>query len=173
MYSIFLGGGNAAGSLWDGYLYLQEGAIRNVLTKEAEYVVEGMDLTLCGSRSGANAVAVWMILSTYGPHERFEKISVLQMRTSWLCQELDRMHVKYFSNPLMNIVTIRACCVPETVAKAFDLVPQKHDLSNQWYKIIVMDHVGIEQLTLFLDALQYARDTVRQLGELACCQTAS
>lgn len=146
-----------------GIFICRKGLIGNVLTKEAEYV-EGMDLTLCGSRSGANAVAVWMILSTYGPHEWFEKISVLQMRTSWLCQELDRMDIKYFRNPLMNIVTIRACCVPETVAKAFDLVPQKHDFSNQWYKIIVMDHVGIEQLTQFLDALQYAR---RQMSELA------
>lgn len=149
-----------------GIFICRKGLIGQVLTKEAAYV-EGMDLTLCGSRSGANAVAVWMILATYGPNEWFEKISVLQMRASWLCQQLDQMHVRYFRNPLMNIVTLRASCVPERVAREFNLVPQKHDLSNQWYKIIVMDHVGIEQLTLFLDALKYAKDTVRQLGELA------
>lgn len=48
-----------------GIFICRKGLIENVITKEAEYV-EGMDLTLCGSRSGANAVAVWMILFTYG-----------------------------------------------------------------------------------------------------------
>jgi glutamate/tyrosine decarboxylase-like PLP-dependent enzyme len=46
-----------------GVFYLQR-LIENVLTKEAEYV-EGMDLTLCGSRSD-NAAIPWMILFTYG-----------------------------------------------------------------------------------------------------------
>lgn len=50
-----------------GVFICRKGFIENVLTKEAEYV-DGMDLTLCGSRSGANAVAVWMILFTYGPN---------------------------------------------------------------------------------------------------------
>jgi len=50
-----------------GVYLSRKGLIENVLTKEAEYV-EGMDLTLCGSRSGANAIAVFMILFTYGPH---------------------------------------------------------------------------------------------------------
>lgn len=40
-----------------GIFICRKGLIENVLTKEAEYV-EGMDLTLCGSRSGSNAVAV-------------------------------------------------------------------------------------------------------------------
>ena len=44
-----------------GVYISRKGLIENVLTKEAEYV-EGMDLTLCGSRSGANAIAVYMIL---------------------------------------------------------------------------------------------------------------
>lgn len=48
-----------------GVFICRKGLIENVLTQEAAYV-EGMDVTLCGSRSGANAVAVWMILFTYG-----------------------------------------------------------------------------------------------------------
>lgn len=48
-----------------GVFLCRKGLIEYVLTEEAEYI-EGMDLTVCGSRSGANAVAVWMILFTYG-----------------------------------------------------------------------------------------------------------
>ena len=55
-----------------GIFICRKNLIENVITKEAKYV-EGMDLTLCGSRSGANAVAVWMILFTYGPFGWFEK----------------------------------------------------------------------------------------------------
>ena len=83
-----------------GIFICRKGLIENVLTKEAQYV-EGMDLTLCGSRSGANAIAVWMILFTYGPHKWFEKISVLQMRTQFLCNELDKLEIKYFREPFM------------------------------------------------------------------------
>ncbi|MPT34715.1 MAG: aspartate aminotransferase family protein, partial [Flavobacterium sp.] len=135
-----------------GIFICRKGLIENVLTKEAEYV-EGLDLTLCGSRSGANAVAVWLILTTYGAHGWFEKVCVLQMRTTWLCQQLDLLKIPYFREPFMNIVTIRASFIPEQVAERFNLVPQKHDTSNQWYKIVVMDHVEIEHLSAFITAL--------------------
>lgn len=136
-----------------GIFICRKGLIENVITKEAEYV-EGMDLTLCGSRSGANAVAVWMILFTYGGNGWFEKISILQMRTSWFCKELDSLGIEYFRNPFMNIVTIKASYIPEQLADRFDLVPQKHDDTNQWYKVIMMEHVEIEHLTLLLDELK-------------------
>ncbi|SDD40082.1 Pyridoxal-dependent decarboxylase conserved domain-containing protein [Algoriphagus faecimaris] len=132
-----------------GIFVCRKGLIEHVLTKEAEYV-EGMDLTFCGSRSGANAVAVWTILTTYGPHKWFEKISVLKMRTNWLCKQLDQMEIPYFREPEMNIVTIRAHAVPEPIAHKFNLVPQSHDASNEWYKIVLMDHVEIEHLKEFI-----------------------
>lgn len=136
-----------------GVFICRKGYIENVLTKEAEYV-EGMDLTLCGSRSGANAVAVWMILFTYGPNGWFEKVSVLQMRTQFLCNELDALNIPYFREPFMNIVTMRAAHVPLTVAEKYDLVPQQHSLDNQWYKIVLMDHVEVEHLTTFIQDLK-------------------
>ncbi|MDD3004049.1 pyridoxal-dependent decarboxylase [Flavobacterium sp.] len=136
-----------------GIFICRKGLIENVITKEAEYV-EGMDLTLCGSRSGSNAVAVWMILFTYGNNGWFEKISVLQMRTQWLCNELDALNIEYYRNPFMNIVTIKATHISEEIAKRFDLVPQKHDHNNQWYKVIIMEHVEIEHLTILIDALK-------------------
>jgi glutamate/tyrosine decarboxylase-like PLP-dependent enzyme len=136
-----------------GIFICRKGLIENVLTEEAEYV-EGMDLTLCGSRSGANAVAVWMILFTYGPFGWFEKISVLQMRTQFLCNELDKLGIAYFREPCMNIVTIHAENIPEKVAQAFDLVPQQHSKENKWYKIVLMDHVEVDHLTTFINQLK-------------------
>lgn len=136
-----------------GIFICRKGLIENVLTKEAEYV-EGMDLTLCGSRSGSNAVAVWMILFTYGPFGWFEKVSILQMRTQFLCNELDKLNINYFREPFMNIVTIHAEKIPEKIASAFDLVPQQHNANNKWYKIVLMDHVEVEHLTTFIAQLK-------------------
>jgi tyrosine decarboxylase/aspartate 1-decarboxylase len=135
-----------------GVFICRKGYIENILTKEAEYV-EGMDLTLCGSRSGANAVAVWMILFTYGPNGWFEKVSVLQMRTQFLCNQLDAMNIQYFREPFMNIVTIKAEYIPKKIAEKYDLVPQQHDKNNLWYKIVLMDHVEVEHLTTFMEDL--------------------
>ena len=136
-----------------GIFICRKGLIENVITKEAEYV-EGMDLTLCGSRSGANAVAVWMILFTYGGNGWFEKISILQMRTNWFCKELNALGIEYFRNPYMNIVTLKAKYVTTVLAERFDLVPQKHDKTNEWFKVIMMEHVEIEHLTLLLEELK-------------------
>ena len=136
-----------------GVYLCRKGLIENVLTKEAEYV-EGMDLTLCGSRSGANAVAVFMILFTYGPYGWYEKISVLLMRTNWFCKRLDELGVRYYRNPHMNIVTIDSSFIPREVAEKYDLVPEQHNESNKWYKVVIMDHVEIDNLLLLILALE-------------------
>ena len=136
-----------------GVFICRKGLIENVLTKEAEYV-EGMDLTLCGSRSGSNAVAVWMILFTYGPFGWYEKISVLQMRTDWLCKQLDALNISYFREPNMNIVTISSEYISKSLEEKYDLVPQKHDENNKWYKIVIMDHVEVDHLSTFIADLK-------------------
>lgn len=136
-----------------GVFVCRKGLIENVLTKEAEYV-EGMDLTLCGSRSGSNAIAVWMILFTYGPFGWCEKIRVLQMRTDWLCEQLDQMSIPYFREPFMNIVTIPAQYITKPLEEKYDLVPQKHGEGNQWYKIVIMEHVEIDHLSTFIADLK-------------------
>jgi len=137
-----------------GVFICRKGLIENVLTQEAEYV-EGMDLTLCGSRSGSNAVAVWMILFTYGPHGWYEKVSILQMRTEYLCKELEKLGVDFYRHPYMNIVTIDAQFISKELEKKYDLVPQKHNDDNNWYKIVLMDHVEVEHLTNFIDNLKH------------------
>ena len=140
-----------------GVYLTRKGMIENVLTKEAQYV-EGMDLTLCGSRSGANAIAVYMILFTYGPYGWYEKMSVLQMRTDWFCKQLDALGVQYYRNEHMNIVTIHAEYIPEDIAVRYDLVPQQHNEENKWYKVVIMDHVEIDNLMQLTDALKALKE---------------
>ncbi len=140
-----------------GVYICRKGLIENVLTKEAEYV-EGMDLTLCGSRSGANAIAVFMILFTYGPYGWYEKISVLLMRTNWFCKQLDGLNIKYYREDNMNIVTIHSEFIPEDIALKYDLVPEQHNDKNKWYKVVIMDHVEIDNLMQLIDALKKRRE---------------
>ncbi len=128
-----------------GVFLVRKGMMKYVCTPEARYV-NGMDITLSGSRSGTNAIAVWMILFTYGPYGWFEKINKLLYRTSWLCKQLDKMQITYYRNPEMNIVTIRAKHVPAAVAQKYMMVPDTHVGEPNWYKIVLMDHVEIEHL---------------------------
>lgn len=136
-----------------GVFLARKGLMQYVFTKEAQYV-HGQDITLSGSRSGANAIAIWMILVTYGPHGWFEKINKLLYRTDWCCKQLDDMGIQYYRFPKMNIITIKAAQVPPQVAANYGLVPDTHDHQPNWYKIVVMDHVEIEHLQAFLGELR-------------------
>lgn len=138
-----------------GVFLCRKGLIENVLTKEAQYV-DGMDLTMVGSRSGANAIAVWMILFSYGYYGWFEKISTLLLRTEWFCAQLDELNIAYYRNPFMNIVTIKSEFVPEHIAHKFGLVPETHEGGNNWYKVIMMSHVEIDDLSKFVEDLKPA-----------------
>ncbi len=128
-----------------GIFLIRKNHIHYAHTEEASYV-EGEDCTMIGSRSGANAVAIWMILSKNGPHGWFEKVYVLQRRTLWICEQLDRLEVPYYRHPKSNIVTMRASHITKELAQTYGLVPDKHD-NPSWYKIVVMDHVTLEKLT--------------------------
>jgi len=136
-----------------GVFLCRKGLIENVLTKEAQYV-DGMDLTLVGSRSGANAIAVWMILFSYGYYGWFEKINTLLLRTEWFCKQLNDLNIEYFRDPFMNIVTLKSSYVPEKLAQKFGLVPDTHNGTNSWYKVIMMDHVEIDDLLKFVNELK-------------------
>jgi len=136
-----------------GVFLCRKNLIENVLTKEAQYV-DGMDLTLVGSRSGANAIAVWMILFSYGYYGWFEKINTLLLRTEWFCRQLDTPKIEYFRDPFMNIVTLKSQYVPKDLAKKYGVVPDSHDGINNWYKVIMMDHVEIDDLLKFVDELK-------------------
>jgi len=127
-----------------GLFIIRKDLMHYANTKEASYV-EGEDYTLIGSRSGANAVAVWMILSKYGPFGWMEKIFVLQKRTGWMCDQLEQLGVQFYRHPSSNIITIRARFVAPSIAKKYGLVPDNH-LNPNWFKIVVMEHVSIERM---------------------------
>ena len=135
-----------------GVFLARKGLMQYAVTKEASYV-EGQDYTLIGSRSGANAIAVWMILMKNGPQGWRDKISLLQERTQWLCDRLDESDVEYYRHPCSNIVTLRSGSISKELAESYWLVPDDH-ASPAWYKIVVMEHVTIGKLEPFVMSLQ-------------------
>ena len=132
-----------------GMFVTRKGFMDYALTEEANYV-KGKDYTLVGSRSGANCIAVWMIMRTYGSEGWKAKIRKLLAKTDRLCSQLDDLGVEYFRNPMMNIVTLKSTHVDANIAAKYVLVPDKHDGQPDWYKIVVMEHVTHGQLDSFL-----------------------
>lgn len=132
-----------------GIFLARKGWIQFANTKAASYV-EGEDYTLSGSRSGANAIAIWMILMTYGPHGWYEKILLLNNRANWLCEQLRDAGILYYQNKDSNIVTIRSQYISNEIALKYGLVPDNHN-KPRWYKIVIMDHVTIEKLIPFVE----------------------
>jgi glutamate/tyrosine decarboxylase-like PLP-dependent enzyme len=139
-----------------GLFLARKGLMEAVRTEEAEYV-PGKDCTLCGSRSGANAIAVWMILQTYGSAGGEAFIGELLRRTDHLCAGLRALEVPFYRHPSMNVVALRAGEVPPEVAHEYHLVPDTHDSEPAWWKIVVMDHVRVPVIEEFLGALGEAR----------------
>ena len=135
-----------------GIFLARKGLMKYVYTEEAQYV-QGLDATLIGSRSGANAIAVWMILMSYGPHGWFEKIHILQHRTDWLCSQLKMKGVIFFRQPYSNQVAIESKFLSQEVVERFGLVPDTHKGTPSWYKIVVMEHVTIDVLAPFVNEL--------------------
>lgn len=135
-----------------GIFVVRKGLIAYANTKEASYV-EGEDYTLIGSRSGANAIAVWMILASYGPYGWTEKVFVLQKRSTWICEQLEGLSIRYYRHPFSNIITIQSEHISVEIAKKYGLVPDNHT-APKWYKIVVMEHVTIERLKSLVDDLK-------------------
>ena len=135
-----------------GIFLARKGLMQYAVTKEASYV-EGQDYTLIGSRSGANAIAVWMILMKNGPQGWRDKIGLLQERTQWLCDRLDQSGVEYYRHPCSNIVTLRSGSISKELAENYWLVPDDHE-NPAWYKIVVMEHVTIGKLEPFVISLR-------------------
>lgn len=131
-----------------GIVLIRKGNIAYAMTKEANYV-KGKDYTLVGSRSGANAVAIWMILRAYGSVGWTSKIEELLDRTDWLCSQLTKRSISHFRHPKMNIVTIRPEPIEPWLAEKYFLVPDDHEAPT-WWKIVVMDHVTEGVLDNFL-----------------------
>lgn len=135
-----------------GIFVIRKGMLQYANTREASYV-EGEDSTLIGSRSGANAIAVWMILVKNGPFGWREKIYILQKRTEWMCDQLKELNVDYYRDPHSNIITIHKNSIKKTLAQKYGLVPDNHK-DPEWFKIVVMEHVTIEKLLPLIEEMQ-------------------
>ena len=123
-----------------GIFLIRKDYLQYVCTNEAGYV-KGKDYTLCGSRSGANAVCVWMILRIHGSSGWTVKMLQLVDRASFICEKLDALRISYFRHPDLNIVTINANFMSRELAMKYHLVPDTHEEKPNWYKIVVMPHV--------------------------------
>ena len=136
-----------------GIFLARKDLLQYVCTNEAGYV-KGKDFTLCGSRSGANAVCVWMILRIHGSTGWAVKMRQLVDRATFICEKLDEWNVKYYRHPDLNIVTIDANYMSARLAKKYHLVPDNHNEQPNWYKIVVMPHVKQGILDNFLAELE-------------------
>ncbi len=101
-----------------GIFICRKGLIEYAQTEEASYV-QGTDFTLCGSRSGANAISIWMILMTHGYQGWKYNMQKLIDRTDRICDQLDKLKIEYYRNPYMNIVTMRSEHIPDAIAKKY------------------------------------------------------
>ncbi len=135
-----------------GVFICRKGLMAYTCTDEASYV-SGADFTLSGSRSGANAIAVWMILMTYGREGWEAKIRALAQRADRFSAVLSQLAIEHFRADASNILTMNASHIPEESAKRFGLVPDDHH-NPQWFKIVVMDHVTDERLARLESELQ-------------------
>lgn len=134
-----------------GIFLARKNLINYVCTNEASYV-PGKDFTVCGSRSGANAACMWMILHMYGSVGWTVKMHQLLDKTNSLCAALDELAVKYYHNPYLNMVSIRSEYVSPELARKFMLVPDNHE-EPAWYKIVMMPHVKKGVLDQFISQL--------------------
>jgi tyrosine decarboxylase/aspartate 1-decarboxylase len=136
-----------------GIFLCRKHLLEYVCTNEAGYV-KGKDYTLCGSRSGANAVCVWMILRIHGSAGWSVKMHYLIDRTNLICEKLQEWNLHFFRNPDLNIVTLKASSISATLARKYHLVPDTHQGKATWYKIVVMEHLTPGVIDSFLNELR-------------------
>lgn len=132
-----------------GVFLIKKGYMKYVCTEEAKYI-PGKDYTLCGSRSGANAIALWMILKIHGSQGWKDKMITINNRTTRLCQHLKELKVDFYRNPHLNIVAVRSKYVSSKLARKYYLVPDSHDAPPKWWKLVIMTHAKNAVLDNFI-----------------------
>lgn len=139
-----------------GIFLIRKGYMKYGLTDEAKYV-SGKDYTICGSRSGANAISIWMTLMAHGSIGWKVKMEHLLDKAATVCTKLDKLGIEYFKEPHVNIITIKAQYISAQLARKYNLVPNTSDEAPKWWKIVVMQHVKKGVLQQFLSELQTER----------------
>ena len=136
-----------------GIFLIRKGLMQYVTNTHAQYV-PGLDYTLCGSRSGANAIVIWMLLMNYGSKGWINKMNELIERTDFTCKRLNQLGVSHYRNPFINIITIKGDQIPTEVAQKYELVADTYESRPGWWKIVVMDHVKKDLLEQFLNDVE-------------------
>jgi tyrosine decarboxylase / aspartate 1-decarboxylase len=136
-----------------GLFLIRKGFIHYVKTEEANYI-PGKDYTISGSRSGANAISIWMILQIHGSEGWKYKMETLCDKTERICSQLNRMGVDYFRNTFLNIIAISAQHISPELAHKYYLVANSYENEPQWYKIVLMPHVRQGTIDSFLMDLE-------------------
>lgn len=135
-----------------GVFLIRKHLIEFVCNSKAQYV-KGKDHTLVGSRSGANAVCLWMILHAHGSTGWTIKMNQLVERAAEFCNKLDGLKIEYFRDKFSNIIAIRSRFISPDLAKRFYLVPDNHEGNPLWFKVVVMPHVKQEILDRLIHEL--------------------
>ncbi|UJP65784.1 pyridoxal-dependent decarboxylase [Mongoliitalea daihaiensis] len=136
-----------------GLFLIRKGFFEYVKTDEAKYI-PGKDYTVSGSRSGANAISMWMLLQIHGSEGWKYKMETLCDRTERICKKLEKMGVEYFRNPYLNIIAIKATYMSAELAHKYYLVANAYDRKAEWFKIVVMPHVKQGTIDAFLMELE-------------------
>ncbi|MNS54784.1 Histidine decarboxylase [compost metagenome] len=139
-----------------GLFLIRKGFMEYVCTDEAQYI-PGKDYTICGSRSGANAISIWMVLMTHGSAGWQYKMESLCDRASRICNKLDELGIKYFHNPFINIITIKNGYISRQLAEKYHLVADSYEFEAKWWKIVVMPHVKQGYIDSFLQEIEAER----------------
>lgn len=139
-----------------GIFLSRKGLMPYAGTDEAKYV-PGLDYTICGSRSGANVIAVWMILQIHGSQGWNQKLDQLIGLTNRCVQKLDELAIRYYRNAKMNIIAIDARDISDEIAHRYRLVANTYEDQPRWWKIVVMPHVKEEVLNQFLEEVEQDR----------------
>lgn len=135
-----------------GVFLCRKGLMEYTRTDEASYV-QGLDFTLSGSRSGANAVSVWMIMMAHGPDGLKVRMQNQANKAQSLKEELEDMGVEGFHQEGINIVTIKDKYIKPAIAAKYRLVSDNYTGKANWWKIVVMKHVTQGTLDQFVEDL--------------------
>ena len=122
-----------------GVFLIRKGWMHYSATTEASYV-QGLDYTMVGSRSGAQAVSIWMILMIHGPKGWTRMMQKLIAETDKICVALDELGVNYYRNPYLNIVSMQADQIPQGIPQRYRLVSDNFKEEPRWWKVVVMQH---------------------------------
>lgn len=132
-----------------GVFLIRKGYLNYLATTEPHFMAHKIH-TLSGSRSGANAISVWMILRAFGSKGLQAKVKRVMDLKKKMCADLDKKKIEYIHDPYMNIVAIHHRHMVREIQHHYNLVPDNHDHPT-WWKVVLMDHVNESMVQSFLD----------------------